>query len=61
MKKRVNRNIHPHWAELIDYIENMGGYVRLEIKFQQGIPIIAENVREQVKFGINKNYPKDKK
>ena len=44
--------IHPQWKELMEYVEKSGGFLRLEIRFQDGLPVVAEHIRKQVRFGI---------
>jgi len=52
------RRIHPYWNELIEYVAHNGGFVKLEIRFQHGVPIMGEKIREQVRFDV-KNIQRD--
>ena len=50
--------IHPQWKELMEYVEKSGGFLRLEIRFQDGLPVVAEEIRKQVRFGTKNNKGK---
>jgi len=52
--KKIIKEIHPYWDKLMKYVEKNGGYLRLEIRFQHGLPISAERVREQIRFDIER-------
>ena len=55
MKEEKMMKIHPNWKRLMEYIEKSGGYLRLEIRFQYGLPISAEHIKEQIRFDIKSN------
>lgn len=52
-EKKIVKEIHPYWNELIDYVESNGGYLRLNIRFKDGIPIEADDIKKQVRFDLN--------
>lgn len=53
ISKKITKEIHPYWNELIEYVEKSGGYLKLNVKFKDGIPIEADDIRKQVRFDLN--------
>lgn len=43
-------SLHPAWMQLIRYCANLGHGEIEKLKIQDGVPIIADVVREKVKF-----------
>lgn len=60
-QKTMKKKIHPYWCELIDYVRKNGGNLRLRVKFKDGIPIEAEDIKENVRFGSDSSNIKVKK
>lgn len=42
--------VHPAWARLMEYCAELGHGEIERLKIQDGIPVIADVVREKVKF-----------
>jgi hypothetical protein len=42
--------VHPAWARLMEYCAGLGHGEIEKLKIQDGVPVIAEIVREKVKF-----------
>ena len=42
--------VHPAWARLMEYCADLGHGEIEKLKIQDGIPVIADVVREKVKF-----------
>ena len=47
---RPNTDVHPAWARLMQYCAELGHGEIEKLKIQDGVPIIADVVREKVKF-----------
>jgi hypothetical protein len=47
---RGNANVHPAWARLMQYCAELGHGEIEKLKIQNGVPVIADVVREKVKF-----------
>ncbi len=48
---RPSADVHPAWARLMRYCEELGHGEIEKLKIQDGVPVIADIVREKVKFG----------
>lgn len=42
--------VHPAWARLMEYCAELGHGEIEKLKIQDGVPVIADVVREKVKF-----------
>jgi ribosomal protein S12 methylthiotransferase accessory factor YcaO len=42
--------VHPAWARLMEYCADLGHGEIEKLKIQDGVPVIADVVREKVKF-----------
>ena len=47
---RPNIYVHPAWVRLMQYCAELGHGELEKLKIQDGVPIIADVVREKVKF-----------
>ncbi len=47
---RVSVDVHPAWQRLMRYCEELGHGEIEKLKIQDGVPVIADVVREKVKF-----------
>jgi hypothetical protein len=47
---RVTGDVHPAWQRLMQYCEELGHGEIEKLKIQDGVPVIADVVREKVKF-----------
>jgi hypothetical protein len=47
---RATTNVHPAWARLMQYCVELGHGEIEKLKIQDGVPVIADIVREKVKF-----------
>jgi hypothetical protein len=47
---RATPNVHPAWARLMQYCAELGHGEIEKLKIQDGVPVIADVVREKVKF-----------
>jgi hypothetical protein len=43
-------SVHPAWQRLMQYCEELGHGEIEKLKIQDGVPVIADVVREKVKF-----------
>ena len=61
IKRNENNNIklHPYWYELIKYVKENGGHLKLSIRFKDGIPIEADEIKKKVRFDINARTPEE--
>ena len=49
-QSRTSASIHPSWLRLIRYCAELGHGEIEKLKIQDGVPVIADVVREKVKF-----------
>jgi len=42
--------VHPAWSRLMEYCADLGHGEIEKLKIQDGVPVIADVVREKVKF-----------
>jgi len=49
-RARGAANVHPAWARLMQYCAELGHGEIEKLKIQDGVPVIADVVREKVKF-----------
>ncbi len=47
---RVRGELHPAWARLMQFCAELGHGEIEKLKIQDGVPVIADVVREKVKF-----------
>jgi hypothetical protein len=47
---RANEDVHPAWLRLMRYCAELGHGEIEKLKIQNGLPVIADVVREKVKF-----------
>ena len=47
---RARADMHPAWVRLMRYCEELGHGEIEKLKIQDGVPVIADVVREKVKF-----------
>jgi hypothetical protein len=47
---RLSADVHPAWARLMQYCTEIGHGEIEKLKIQDGVPVIADVVREKVKF-----------
>jgi hypothetical protein len=47
---RANENVHPAWLRLMRYCAELGHGEIEKLKIQDGLPVIADVIRERVKF-----------
>jgi hypothetical protein len=47
---RVCASLHPAWLEFIRFCHQMGHGEIDQLKIQDGLPMLAETVRQKVKF-----------
>jgi len=47
---RAGVDVHPAWHRLMQYCEELGHGEIEKLKIQDGVPVIADVVREKVKF-----------
>ena len=47
---RAKGEVHPAWLSLMRYCEELGHGEIEKLKIQDGVPVIADVVREKVKF-----------
>jgi hypothetical protein len=47
---RARADIHPAWVHLMRYCAELGHGEIEKLKIQDGVPVIADVVREKVKF-----------
>jgi len=47
---RTSADVHPAWVRLMRYCEELGHGEIEKLKIQDGVPVIADVVREKVKF-----------
>ena len=47
---RASVDVHPAWQRLMQYCEELGHGEIEKLKIQDGVPVIADVVREKVKF-----------
>ena len=47
---RPNTDVHPAWVRLMQYCSELGHGEIEKLKIQDGVPVIADVVREKVKF-----------
>ena len=45
-------NLHPLWLELIKYVTENGGHVKMNIRFKDGLPVEAEEIKKKVRFDL---------
>ncbi len=45
--------IHRFWHELMEYVKENGGYLRLSVRFKDGLPVEADEIKKKVRFDIN--------
>lgn len=50
MHEAQARGVHPAWARLMEYCAELGHGEIEKLKIQDGVPVIADVVREKVKF-----------
>ena len=43
-------NVHPAWVRLMEYCAELGHGEIEKLKIQDGLPVVADVVREKVKF-----------
>ena len=48
--RRPKSEMHPAWVRLMQYCSELGHGEIEKLKIQDGVPIIADVVREKVKF-----------
>jgi hypothetical protein len=49
-ERRASTYMHPAWARLMRYCVELGHGEIEKLKIQDGVPVIADVVREKVKF-----------
>ena len=47
---RPSTDVHPAWVRLMQYCSELGHGEIEKLKIQDGVPVIADVVREKVKF-----------
>jgi hypothetical protein len=47
---RASADVHPAWVRLMRYCAELGHGEIEKLKIQDGVPVIADVVREKVKF-----------
>lgn len=47
---RPSMDVHPAWVRLMQYCSELGHGEIEKLKIQDGVPVIADVVREKVKF-----------
>ncbi len=47
---RALSNMHPAWARLMQYCTELGHGEIERLKIQDGLPVLADVIREKVKF-----------
>jgi hypothetical protein len=47
---RLSTDVHPAWVRLMQYCSELGHGEIEKLKIQDGVPVIADVVREKVKF-----------
>lgn len=47
---RANADVHPAWVRLMRYCSELGHGEIEKLKIQDGVPVVADVVREKVKF-----------
>jgi hypothetical protein len=47
---RPSTDVHPAWTRLMQYCSELGHGEIEKLKIQDGVPVIADIVREKVKF-----------
>ena len=47
---RAGVDVHPAWHRLMQYCEELGHGEIEKLKIQDGVPVIADVIREKVKF-----------
>ena len=50
MREAQVSRVHPAWARLMEYCADLGHGEIEKLKIQDGVPVIADVVREKVKF-----------
>ena len=49
-EERTSADVHPAWLRLMRYCADLGHGEIEKLKIQDGVPVIAEVIREKVKF-----------
>jgi hypothetical protein len=51
-QRAADKSIHPAWLALIQYCRELGHGELERLCIQDGVPVMAEHVRQKVKFKI---------